>query len=108
MSQTSLRVTWVASQTGTTVSGSATLVKPATNIPATGTLTGTLTGSQLSLTYLVPAGSVPGFPGCTVSGTGLASATSSTISGMLSITFGGCAGSGLQPTGNDQLVMTKD
>jgi hypothetical protein len=58
-SGSALRVTWTASQTGATVSGPATLVKPALNVPAAGTMSGTLVGSQLTLTYIVPAGGVP-------------------------------------------------
>ena len=106
-SGTALRMTWVASQNGNNVTGQATLVKPAPNIPATGPLSGTLTGSQLSLTYTVGAGAVPGFPSCSISGNGSATATSSTISGSLAVSFASCAGSGLEPTGSNQISLTK-
>jgi hypothetical protein len=106
-SGTALRLTWVATQAGTTISGPATLLKPATNIPATGTLSGTLRGTNLTLSYLVPNGTVPGFGACSITGNGSATATSSTISGALMLTFTSCAGSGLEPTGSDQLALTK-
>ena len=102
-----LRVTWSASQTGNDVSGPATLVKPAVNIPSNGIISGRLTGNQLALTYLAPGGSVQQFPGCSISGNGSATATTSTISGTLTLTFAACVGTGLEPTGSDQLTLTK-
>ncbi len=106
-SAAALRVTWTASQTGSDVTGPAILVKPAANIPATGILSGRLTGSQLSLTYLAPGGSVQQFPGCSISGNGTATATSDTISGTLAVAFASCVGTGLEPTGSNQLALTK-
>lgn len=106
-SGTALRVTWVATQSGNTISGSATLIKPAADVPATGPLVGTLAGTQLSLTYMVSTGGVPGFANCSISGSGSATATGSTISGSLAVTFTSCAGSGLEPTGSNQLMLTK-
>lgn len=106
-SSAALRVTWSASQTGNDVSGPATLVKPAVNIPSNGIISGRLTGNQLALTYLAPGGSVQQFPGCSISGNGSATATTSTISGTLTLTFAACVGTGLEPTGSDQLTLTK-
>src|SRR5439155_27194905 len=97
----------IATQAGSTVSGSATLLKPATSIPATGNLNGTLKGNQLTLAYEVPRGTVPGFASCSISGNGAATVTSSAISGTLTVTFTSCSGSGLEPTGSDQLAMTR-
>lgn len=102
-----LRVTWTASQTGNDVVGPATLIKPAVNIPSNGILSGRLTGSQLALTYLAPGGSVQEFPGCSISGNGTATATSTVISGTLTLTFAACVGTGLEPTGSDQLMLTR-
>lgn len=106
-SGSALRVTWLATQAGTALTGPATLVKPAVNVPATGTLSGTLNGSQLALAYLAPGGSVPGFPACEVSGTGTATFQGDTITGTLALNFTACAGSGLEPTGSDLLALTK-
>lgn len=102
-----LRVTWNAVQTGATVSGPATLLKPALNVPATGTMTGTLTGSQLALTYSVPAGAVPVYLSCTIAGTGSAMATSGTISGTLQTSFTNCLGSGLETPDSPQLTLSR-
>ena len=106
-SGTALRMTWSVSHEGNNVSGPATLIKPSANVPATGILGGTLTGSQLSLTYTVPAGSVPGFATCSISGSGSATVTNSAISGSLAATFLSCSGSGLEPTGSIQLMLTR-
>lgn len=106
-SGSALRVTWTATQTGATVSGPATLVKAALNVPATGTMTGTLSGSQLTLTYSVPAGAVPVYLSCTIAGTGSAIASGQTISGNLQTTFTNCLGSGLQTPDSAMLTLTR-
>lgn len=97
----------MAAQTGATVSGAATLVKPATNVPAAGTLSGTLSGSQLTLTYSVPAGNVPVYLSCAVTGSGTATATDQTISGTLQTTFTSCLGSGLESPESPRLTLAK-
>ena len=106
-SGSALRVTWMATETGTTVSGPAVLVKPASNVPATGTMTGTLSGSQLTLTDTVPAGTVAVFLSCTVAGTGSATASAQTISGSLQTTFTNCLGSGLETPESPQFTLTR-
>jgi hypothetical protein len=107
MSGSALRVTWAATQAGTAVTGSATLVKPAVNVPATGTLSGTLNGSQLALAYLAPAGTVQGFPACAITGAGSGAVSGDSITGTLALTFTACAGTGLEPTGSDQIELTR-
>ena len=107
LSGSALRMTWSASQTGATVSGPATLVKPALNVPAAGTMTGTLVGNQLMLTYSVPAGGVPVYLSCTIAGSGSATASSQTISGSLQTTFTNCLGSGLETPESAQLTLTR-
>ena len=108
-SGSALRMTWAASQSGFSVSGPLTLVKPAAGVPATGPLTGTIAGSQLSLSYAVNAGSVAGFPSCSISGTGSGTFSGSTITGTLMLTFTSCSGatSGLEPSASSQLSLTK-
>jgi hypothetical protein len=108
-SGSALRMTWVASQSGSSVSGPLTIVKPMSAVPATGPLTGTISGSQLSLSYAVAAGSVSGFPSCSISGTGTGTLSGSTIAGTLSLTFTSCGGasSGLEPPASNQLSLTK-
>ena len=102
-----LRITWAAAQNGNTVSGIASVVKPIDNIPAAGILSGTMSVNQMSLRFMVPSGSVQGFPSCSVSGAGSAVATDQMISGMLTLVFASCSGTGLQSTGSDQLTLTK-
>lgn len=108
-SGTALRVTWLASQSGSSVGGSMTLVKPMANVPATGPLSGTLSGSLLSLSYVVPAGSVNGYASCSISGNGTGTLSGSTITGTMSVTFTSCDGvnSGLAPPAASDLSLTK-
>lgn len=103
-----LRVNWTASQGGSTLFGPATLLtSPAvTNITVAGTLTGSLTGNQLSLGFT--GSPVPGSASCVASGTGSATISGgSTMSGRLDVTFASCESLGLQPPTDDQLIMTK-
>jgi hypothetical protein len=106
-SGSALRVTWTVSQTGSAVTGPATVIKPALNVPATGTMNGTLVGSQLTLTYSVPAGSVPVYLSCMITASGSATASSQTISGNLQAMFTNCLGSGLEAPDSAQLLLTK-
>ena len=104
-----LRVAWAASQGGTNVTGAATLsTSPAlTNVTFSGTLSGTLTGSQLSLDFTSPPGSVPAFGGCAASGKGSAIVADGTMSGNLTVNFTACDGLGLQPPASSQLTFTR-
>jgi hypothetical protein len=106
-SGSALRLTWTASQTGATVSGPATLVKPALNVPATGTMSGTLVGSQLTLTYSVPAGAVPVYLSCMIAASGSGTASIQTITGSLQTTFTNCLGSGLETPESAQFTLTR-
>ena len=76
---------------------------------ATGTMSGALFSTQLSpLTYSVPAGAVPGYPNCTIDGTGSATVTAGVrITGTLQTTFSNCSGSGLATPDSAQLTLTK-
>lgn len=104
-----VRVTWSATQTGKTISGPATLTtSPAvTDLTFSGILSGTLTGTQLSLSYVSNTGNVAVAPDCSVSGHGAAAATSASISGQLDVAFTSCGALGLQPPTSDQLTLTK-
>lgn len=108
MSGAALRLTWVVNQfDALRMTGPATLVKPGANVPAAGAMNGTLDGDHLALTYVVTPGTVPGFPTCTILGSGSATASSSSITGNLTLTFASCEGSGLEPTGSTLLVLTR-
>lgn len=108
-SGSALRMTWIASQSGNLAAGPMTLVKPAPNIPATGPLTGVVSGGQLLLTYNVPAGSVAGFASCSILGSGSGTLSGSTLTGVLELTFTSCGGasSGLEPPASSQFTLTK-
>ena len=103
-----LRVTWTASQGGSTLFGPATLLtSPAvTDITFAGTLTGSLTGNQLSLRFT--GSPVSGSASCVASGTGSATISGgSTMSGSVDVTFASCESLGLQPPTDDRLTLTK-
>lgn len=106
-SGSALRVTWTANQSGATVSGPATLVKPSSNVPATGMMSGVLAGSQLTLAYSAPAGAVPVYLSCTITGNGSGKASSQTIAGSLQTTFTNCLGSGLETPESPQFMLTR-
>jgi len=104
-----LRVTWSATQSGSSVSGPATvLTSPSvSNIAFVGTMSGTLTGTQLSLSYVSSPGAVREAEACLVSGHGAAAIGSNTMSGNLDVIFMSCDGLDLEPPTNDQLTMMK-
>jgi hypothetical protein len=106
-STSALRLTWVATHTGNTVSGVATLIKPAVNVPARGAMTGTLQGDRLALTYVVFPDTIPGFATCEIAGLGNGTVTSNRIAGVLPLMFRGCAGTGLEPPGTNDMVFTR-
>ena len=76
---------WTAAQSGASVSGP--MVVDAGDEDVDTTLTGTVSGAQLtSATFRVPAQSGVS-PGCSFSGIGTLAATTSSISGSLAMTF---------------------
>jgi hypothetical protein len=104
-----LRVTWSATQSGSSVSGTATLLTspPVTNIAFVGILSGTLIGTRLSLNYVSSPGGVRGSDTCFLSGHGATAISNNTMFGNLDVTFISCDGLDLEPPMNDQLAMTK-
>ena len=104
-----LRVTWSATQSGNSVSGPATLLTspPVTNLSFAGTLSGTVAGAQLSLSYVSSPGGVPGSSTCSLSGNGAAAIGANTMSGNLDVAFMSCDGLGLAPPMSNQLTLTK-
>ena len=99
-----LRVTWTATQDGSTASGPASVLTspPVTDIIFSGTLSGRISGSQVSLT--LSAQPLPGSD-CSLSGTGSATLATDTIVGSLDIHYTSCGG--LEPPSNSQLVLAK-
>lgn len=106
-STSALRLTWVATQSGNVVSGSATIVKPAVNVQGRGVMTGVVDGDRLFLTYAVPPDSIEGFPRCEIAGVGNTIATNSSIGGTLTLMFTSCTGTGLELPGSDVVRFTK-
>ena len=106
-STSALRLMWVATQTGNVVSGVATLIKPSFNVQGRGAMTGILNGDRLVLTYAIPPDSIQGFPRCEIAGIGNARATDSGITGTLALMFTSCAGTGLEPPGTIDLMLTR-
>lgn len=101
-----LRLTWQAAQTGGDVSGPATVLTspPTTDVLFSGTLSGKIAGSTLSLH--LSAHPQQGAAECNLTGAGSASAQSATISGSISVSFVSCGT--LQPPSNNQLTLTRD
>lgn len=100
-----LRMTWMATQQSSNLSGPVT-VRTSPALPDTefsGTLAGALAGNSLSLTL---AAQPQAASGCSLSGTGSANPTTDTISGNLNLTFTACGT--LDPPSNSQLVLTKE
>ena len=99
-----LRLTWTSTQDGSTASGPALLLTspPVTDVILSGTLTGSLSGNQVSLT--LSAQPLPGSD-CSVSATGSAAVTTGTIAGSLDVHFTSCGV--LEPPSSDQIVLTR-
>ncbi|HEY1302602.1 MAG TPA: hypothetical protein VGF24_03580 [Vicinamibacterales bacterium] len=104
-----LRLTWAATQSGSSVSGPITVLTspPVTDLTVTGTLHGSLDGSHMSLTLAVSAGSVPGSPECSLSGSGSTTVSTTTMSGTLDVMYVACERLGLQPPSSNLLTLTK-
>jgi hypothetical protein len=73
----------------------------------TGTLSGTVTGTQLSVRYVSNAGAIAGVPDCLVSGQGTGAALPMSISGQLDVVFTACESLGLQAPTSSQFTITR-
>lgn len=85
-----LGLKWTATQSGSTVSGPATLTvefeDSTVDIPAT--ISGTVSGAQfISVIFSIAAGAIEDIPGCSITGTGSYAATVSAIAGPLAMAF---------------------
>ena len=107
------QVTWTASQNGNVISGpfqvSFADEDDGGTITFQGTLSGTLSGSQLALTVTFAAGSIPGAPDCSFTGSGSSTPTATAITATMTLTFSaGCIGTvSDEPTDTDRLILTK-
>lgn len=103
-------VTWTATQSGSSVTGPAVVVVTGGLVQFTGTISGTTTSDQLSLTISVPAGAIAAVPGCSISGTGTSTVASATsIVATIATTFSSaCLGTvTTQSTSAAQLALSK-
>jgi hypothetical protein len=83
---------WTITQTGASVSGPAVVGVEDENgaqATVTATMSGTVSGSQLQATFTVPVGAIPdpSLAACGFSGTGTLTASASSISGPMTVTF---------------------
>lgn len=99
-----LRVTWTATQDGSTASGPASVLTspPVTDVTFSGILTGRVSGSQVFFT--LSAQPLPGSD-CVLSGTGTAAVATGTLTGSLDVHFTSCGA--LEPPATDQIVFAK-
>ena len=104
-------VVWTATQSDSSVTGPLTLTVNENDTSETyrGTLSGTLSGAQLSLALSFPAGTFAEVPACAITGSGTATPTSTAISSSLTISFGAaCMGTvSDRATETDQLQLTR-
>jgi hypothetical protein len=102
-----LRVTWTATQTGNTATGPVSVLTspPVTDVIFSGVMTGTISGTQVSLT--LSSQPLPGSE-CSLTGTGSANGGtgSGNLSGTLDVRFSPSCGA-LEPPANDGFVLAK-
>jgi hypothetical protein len=75
------RVTWALTQTGTAVSGTASVVDATAQPVFSGPLSGSVSGSTLTYNVTIPAGGVPVVPSCTGRIDGTMAVNGSSMSG---------------------------
>jgi len=99
-----LRVIWTVTQDGRTASGPARLVAgpPVTDVIFSGTLIGSIAGSQISLP--LSAQPLPNSD-CSLSGNGSAAVAAGTMAGNLDVHFISCGV--LEPPSSNQIVLTR-
>jgi hypothetical protein len=84
---------WTLAQTGSSLTGPVVVIADEDNgvpVTVTGTMSGTLSGSQIAqATFTIPVGAIPDpeLGACGFSGTGTLTASASSISGPLTMTF---------------------
>ena len=100
-----LRVTWTATQNGSTATGPVSVLTspPVTDVMFSGVMTGTISGTQVSLTL---SGQPLVGSDCSLTGSGAASAASGNLAGSLDVHFSPACGA-LQPPSNGGFVLAK-
>lgn len=106
-SSSSATATWTVSQTGVNVTGPISLSNLSTNITFSGTLAGTLSGTRLTVTYTIPRGNFSAFPNCSMAGTGSMEASTTIMSGTLTVTYTNCVGFTSETLTTDTISLVK-
>jgi len=106
-SGTALRLTWTATQSGSTATGPALLVKPSVGTEIPGTLSATINGNQAALSFSAAPGNVPTVPACTAAGTGSGTIGANSILGTLNLTATACDSIGIENASSGALLMTR-
>jgi hypothetical protein len=101
------RLTWVALHRGDAVAGTVTLVDPASDLQASGIMSGVFNGNRLTLTFAVAPGRIQGFERCGFAGRGDASATTNEITGSIALLSLSCAGTGLEDSASRELRLSR-
>jgi hypothetical protein len=103
--ETTARMTWTLTQSGSTVTGPVLIVLPSGVVLLNGTLSGTVSGSTLTYTIDVRAGGIPSEPGCTgqLGGTATLGAIPTTLTGSYAISSSPCR----TPVSNGSVTLTK-
>lgn len=84
------RLTWTATQSGTSVTGPVVYTVSGRSPSLRGTMTGAISGSQVALTFTLPAGSwvpVGGPSACSETGTATATPAATSMSAPMTLTF---------------------
>src|SRR5262245_8374452 len=95
-------VSWTTTQSGNAVSGLMMISNPR-RATYTATLAGTINGSDVTLTETVTKGSIPDYPTCSILGTGVLSASTTSIVGSITAKYSSCEDFNLFPN-PDQVV----
>jgi len=107
-SMSALRLTWIAVQRGNEVAGVAIVVKPRFDVQVRGVITGTISGSRLSLTFLAESDfDVEGLTRCQINGLGNASAAENEITGSMQIVARSCTEIGIETTSSTELRLVR-
>jgi hypothetical protein len=100
------QMTWMLTETGTSVSGPALVALSTGTVLLNGALTGTISGSTLTYAISVGAGGIPSRPTCTGQLTGTMNVTigsPSSMTGAPSITSNTCA----PPLSSENVTLTR-
>jgi hypothetical protein len=82
-------------------------VDPASDLEASGIMSGVFTGDRLVLTFAVAPGRIEKFERCALAGRGDGSASTHEIAGAIALLSTACEGTGLELTSNRALRLAR-